>query len=217
MRAGAVRSGYHHWLDEGRATGRPLAVETAQLDAPIELWDLRSTITASVPNRVPKDQRIELSVTIANTGQANYSTTGRYPVHFCYRWYDASGAPAEVGHSLHTALPDVVLAGETIALAPQIATPRSPGLYTLALTLLQHDVAWFDDVDAANGLRASVLVESSVPAPRPLVMAQYRAPAPPPLGDVCGSEVVLLEHEPWRDDVLVEAERRGIDPECQPD
>jgi hypothetical protein len=169
VRAGTVRSGYDHWLDEGRAAGRPLTVATAQLDDPIDTSDLRATITAGVPSQVPLNQRIELSVTIANAGNASYATTGKYPVHLCYRWYDASGAPAEVGHSLHTALPDVVLPGESVTLSARIATPRSPGHYTLALTLLQHNVAWFDDVDPANGLRAPVLVESLVPAQRTAV------------------------------------------------
>jgi GSCFA family len=163
VRSGAFPSGYHHWLVEGRAAGRRLFVSALQIDDPIDPSEMRATITASVPERVETFQRIVVPVTITNTGTACYATAGRYPVHVCYRWYDQSGEPAEVGQSVHTAFADAVLPGESVTLAAEIATPQVPGRYTLVLTLLQQNVAWFDDVDAANGVRASVLTEDPLP------------------------------------------------------
>jgi hypothetical protein len=160
VRAGTLTSGYHHWLAEGRAQGRELLLPARQIDEPIAQGDMHATIVAAVPERAQTATQLRLRVDVVNTGEAAFASTGRHPVHLSYRWYDEGGAQAEPGRSLHTAFEDVLLAGESTRLAPTIATPRSAGRYTLALSLVQHDVAWFDDVDPASGLRVPVTVGS---------------------------------------------------------
>lgn len=160
VRAGTLASGYHHWLAQGRSEGRPLVAPTCQIDEPIAQDDMHARILAAVPDRAEAAAQLRLRVDVANTGEATFATAGRHPVHFSYRWYDENGAQAEPGRSLHTALDDVLLAGESMRLTPLIMTPHSAGRYTLALSLVQHDVAWFDDVNPASGLRASVTIGS---------------------------------------------------------
>jgi uncharacterized protein YcfL len=158
VRAGTLVSGYHHWLAEGRAEGRPLVVPACQVDDPIAPEDMQTKIVAAIPERAETATQMRLRVDVANTGAAAFATSGRLPVHFSYRWYDESGVQAEPGRSLHTALEDVLLGGESTRLAPLVVTPRVAGRYTLALSLVQHDVAWFDDIDPASGLRVPMTV-----------------------------------------------------------
>jgi hypothetical protein len=173
VRCGDVESGYHHWIAEGRAAGRPLVAEEVRIDDPIAGADMHVTIAARIPERAFADEQIALRVDLANTGGATYATSGRHPVHFCYRWYDETGTPAEEGRSLHTSIPEALMPGESTTLTAAIATPQAPGRYWLALTLLQHCVAWFDDIDPANGLRSAVAISvrprigSPEPEPEP--------------------------------------------------
>jgi hypothetical protein len=171
VRDESVRSGYEHWVAEGRAAGRPLSVTAVQIDFPIETVAMRATISAEIPRRGVAGRHLTLPVEIANTGTACYATAGRYPVYVCYRWYDERGELAEVGRSVHTALPEPVLGGESATVLTQIAMPESPGQYTLALTLLQHCVAWFDDLDPSNGTRGPVFVENAPAPSRPEAVA----------------------------------------------
>lgn len=160
VRAGSLRSGYHHWYAQGRAQGRVAsAVDVAQ-DVPIEPGAMRVRIATTIPGSVPTDRRFGVDVELENRGSAAYETAGRYPVHLCYRWYDAEGNWTEVGRSLHTALPRALMPGESTTLRAIVATPKNAGRHVLAVTLVQQNVAWFDDVDPANVFRADVLVES---------------------------------------------------------
>jgi hypothetical protein len=159
VRVGSVRSGYHHWHAQGRARGRVAAAVELAHDVPIESGAMRVRIATTIPGSVPSDRRFVLEVELENLGSAAYETTGRYPVYFCYRWYDAAGTWTEVGHSVHTALPGALMPGESTTLRAVVATPKSAGRHVLAVTLLQQNVAWFDDVDPANGFRDVVFVD----------------------------------------------------------
>ena len=170
IRAGAIPSGYHHWRTEGRAAGRPLTVSGFHSDFPIEEAEMRATLDATVPERVAAIERTVIPVTVTNTGGATYATAGRYPVYVCYRWYDANGEPAEVGSSVHTPLPETLAPGETAVVTAEVAAPKIPGTYTLALTLLQHCVAWFDDIDPTCTVRAPVVVEGTAVAAEPATL-----------------------------------------------
>jgi hypothetical protein len=159
VRAGSVRSGYHHWYAQGRTQGRVAAAGELAHDAPIEPSAMRVRIATTIPPSVPTDRNFALQVELENLGSAAYETTGRYPVYLCYRWYDAAGTWTEVGRSVHTALPGALMPGESTTLRAVVATPKSAGRHVLAVTLLQQNVAWFDDVDPANGFRDVVLVD----------------------------------------------------------
>ena len=86
---------------------------------------------------------------------------GKHPVFLCYRWFDAAGDLTEVGRSIHTPLPGALDPGASASLAMRIAAPRHDGRYGLHVSLLQSGIAWFDDVDPANGHVATVDVSTA--------------------------------------------------------
>ena len=155
--AGRLTSGYRHWYAEGR----PLAAEAAPESAEeADVASLGVRLRAVVPERVPSARRFALDVDIENVGTVTYRSTGPRPVYLCYRWFDAAGAWTEIGRSVHTALAAPLDPGRAITRSAVVATPNVAGRYTLALTLLKQNVAWFDDLDAANGQRSEVVVEA---------------------------------------------------------
>ena len=157
VRAGTTRSAYHHWY----AAGRPqVAVVQAPDEVRLEPSEMRARIVTVLPSTVPTDRRFAVEVEVENRGPRAYEATGRHPVSLCYRWYDADGRWAEVGRSLHTMLRETLMPGTSSTYTAAVATPQSAGRYVLAMTMLQHDVAWFDDIDPANGFRGEVTVES---------------------------------------------------------
>ena len=161
VKSGHIPYGYHHWFAQGRAEGRGLTTPDCPTDEPIAAEDLRTTIHATPPGSVETRMRIAIPVTVTNTGGTSFASFGRYPVYFCYRWYDQDGTERETGRSMHTSLAGTLGPGETSSFDAWIMTPESAGTYTLALTLLQSNVAWFDDIDVKNGFRCAVIAKSS--------------------------------------------------------
>jgi hypothetical protein len=83
------------------------------------------------------------------------------PVQLCYRWFDMDGQPVGAGSWLHTTLPCALPPKKTIKVDVRVAAPRVPNRYQLAITLLQSEVAWFDDIDERNGVRGLVSILDS--------------------------------------------------------
>jgi hypothetical protein len=96
--------------------------------------------------------------TIANRGDAVFVSAPPNPIELCYRWFDAGNDAVGAGTWLHTPLPQPLRPGNRITLVAAIAAPPVPGTYVLALSLLQENVAWFDDLDPASGDRHTVQV-----------------------------------------------------------
>jgi uncharacterized protein YcfL len=140
-----------------RDSDEPAPTEAAE---EVDLASLGVRVAAAIPDRVPSVRRFAVDVEVTNVGSAVLHSTGRHRVSVCYRWYDENGALKEVGKSLHTLLPAPLHPGDNVTVTAVIATPTVAGQYTLALTLLKHDIAWFDDLDELNGQRSKVLVEA---------------------------------------------------------
>jgi hypothetical protein len=157
--SGAVASGYHHWIAHGRAAGYPLVSARVRNDVPIERDAMRVRISAKLPATFITGESIEVEATVANRGSAIYGNAGDYPIYVCYRWHDERGDIVDVGHFGHELLEDAVGPGETARVLTFVRSPKAAGSYTFSLSLLQHNVAWFDDVDPANGFRREVVVE----------------------------------------------------------
>jgi GSCFA family/Polysaccharide biosynthesis enzyme WcbI len=151
----------------------PLAEGTMEALAPASM---RASLEADLPSAMTAGAVVNLRVTVTNGGDVTLITGGAFPVYLCYRWYDERGEPAEVGASIHTRLPAPLEPGVSARIAMPVAAPRYPGRYRLAVTLLQSQVAWFDDVDPRSGVASHVDVvahEIAQPAPN-------RADMPPP-------------------------------------
>lgn len=125
---------------------------------PLPTDALGATIELEPPRGMRPREIVTLRCRVTNTGTATYMSAPPNPVELCYRWYDASGATVDAGRWLHSPLPKPLAPGERVDAAMRIAAPVRPGTYTLAITLLQADVAWFDDLSPAFGVRRDVSV-----------------------------------------------------------
>ena len=127
---------------------------------PLPAASLRASFDAEIPAAIVVDEVFLLPCRVTNTGDAIFVCAAPNPIQFCYRWFDASGAPVGAGEWIHTPLPHALPPGEAVEAAVRIAAPHVPGEHTLAVTLLQEGVAWFDDLSQASGVRGTVVVAS---------------------------------------------------------
>jgi hypothetical protein len=134
----------------------------------------RAELSARPPATWTAGSEIAVAVEVRNRGAAGWSSLGSlsqggsYRVALAYRWFDAAGRPA-IAEGKRTLLPYDLPSGATARVAQQITAPDRPGRYRLCLTLVQENVAWFDQLGAGA---ASFPVE--VAAARPT--APHRAP-----------------------------------------
>jgi hypothetical protein len=119
---------------------------------------LRAAIEADVPKNLDAGGITVVRCVVTNRGDAIYTSAPPNPVELCYRWYDAHDAVVGAGTWVHSSLPRPLVPGDRVPMIARIAAPATPGTYTLAMTLLQEDVAWFDDLDPASGVRVTVHV-----------------------------------------------------------
>jgi hypothetical protein len=106
--------------------------------------ELRST-AASTTVRV--NQTIRIPVWVKNTSRVAWPAYGVgeiNPVHLAYHWLDQDGRVYQQ-YGERTGLPRVLGPEEEISVRMVVYTPGKPGRYTLRLTLVQENVAWFED------------------------------------------------------------------------
>jgi hypothetical protein len=125
------------------ATGDALAPE-----------DCRIALSASLPPELAAGSWHEVACRIENLGASFLVSAPPHPVHISYRWV-ADGA-AEEGE--RTRLPQSIAPRATADCVLGLRAPAEPGAYELRVTLVQEGVAWFDDLNADNALRASVRI-----------------------------------------------------------
>lgn len=114
-----------------------------------------------IPKTVEPNSSIKLPVFIKNTSNFLWSNEGNRPTNFSYRWIDSSGNLAIFeGDGDRTGLPWNLSPGESAALNAVARTPSTPGKYKLILTIVQEDVAWFND-QGANSPEISIEVISN--------------------------------------------------------
>ena len=130
----------------------------AHTTEPLARGSLRAALEADLPHRLGAGETTVVRCAVTNHGDAVYHSAPPHPVELCYRWYDAEGATVGAGTWIHTALTQPLPPGDRLETFARVTAPGAPGDYTLALTLLQEGVAWFDDVDPANGVRGLVTV-----------------------------------------------------------
>lgn len=95
----------------------------------------------------PTSQSIPLTLTLSNTSNFTWDSTQDPPTFVTYHWLHADGRLA-IKEGERSRFPAPVLPGETSHLTATIVTPDHPGDYILQLTLVQENVAWFDEKGA---------------------------------------------------------------------
>lgn len=119
----------------------------------------RSECKTTVQTVLPATLRAgaETSLAYRLTNRADSVLVSAYPktTKVGHRWIDADGAT--VG-SKAVPLPGRLAAGESVQAHLAVAAPGVPGRYLLRVSVLQDDVAWFDDIDPGNGSAGLVTV-----------------------------------------------------------
>jgi hypothetical protein len=91
------------------------------------------------------DAEIKVLLIVKNTSNFSWSSTAQYqPVHLSYHWLDSNGRIV-VFEGTRTLLPFSLSPGESAALSAIVKSPNQPGKYSLILTMVQEQAAWFTD------------------------------------------------------------------------
>ncbi|HEY3532074.1 MAG TPA: Wzt carbohydrate-binding domain-containing protein [Casimicrobiaceae bacterium] len=96
-----------------------------------------------------------LHVDVTNTGDTDWGAFGKRAVAFSYHWLDEERRPI-VFDGLRTSLPHDVAAGERVRVGCFVRAPEQPGRMTLVMTLVQEEVAWFNDREPASAVERVV-------------------------------------------------------------
>lgn len=89
----------------------------------------------------------KIPVKVTNTSDFDWDNGSANPVNFSYNWFDANGNRV-VADGERTPLPKTLAPQESENLDAGIKFPNTPGNYTLALTMVQEGVTWFNDAGA---------------------------------------------------------------------
>ncbi|MBA3272542.1 MAG: DUF4915 domain-containing protein [Chthoniobacterales bacterium] len=131
---------------------RPELCAGQRLDAK----NCRIAISADVPARLAPSVSITLRCEISNNGDAVLATAPPYPVNVSYQWLRAASGECVVADGVRTPLTKAILPQGRTQCEVSVHAPEAPGDYTLLLTLVQEQVAWFHEIDPQNALRADV-------------------------------------------------------------
>jgi hypothetical protein len=94
---------------------------------------------------------------VENRGPFPLRSSGAHPTSLAYRWFRESD-PQPVLVGLRDPFPSPLEPGESQSITCRLLVPFETGDYVLRITPVQELVAWFDDVDPANGIEARVRV-----------------------------------------------------------
>jgi hypothetical protein len=92
---------------------------------------------------------------VTNRGRRVLRRAEPHPVALGFRWFCAATGAA-VLDSDRCQLERPLRPGASVTLDARVNAPWEPGDYELRISPVQELVAWFDDVDPANGVRVAV-------------------------------------------------------------
>ena len=100
---------------------------------------------------------VEIPYSITNHGRAVLGSGGVNPVMVSYRWLpeDHDG---EAIDGIRNSLPGFLFPGGSVHGTLVLNTPGRRGRWRLRLSLVQEQIAWFDDLDPGNGVELLVHV-----------------------------------------------------------
>ncbi|HEX5416667.1 MAG TPA: DUF4915 domain-containing protein [Chloroflexota bacterium] len=115
-------------------------------------------IEADVPTDLPAETTVAVDCQVKNLGTAILVSAPPNPVNISYRWRDRATGTLIGGEGLRTHLSRSLPPGSALECRVSIVVPRWRGKAELAITAVQEEVAWFEDIDEANALRALISV-----------------------------------------------------------
>jgi acetolactate synthase-1/2/3 large subunit len=149
------------------ATGDPLPAEACRVH-----------ISAAVPTVMEVDAEHVLSCVVENAGNALLATAPPHPVHLSYKWLDAQGLWLREPEGLRLRLPHSLIPRRPAKCRLKVWAPAKPGRYRLRITLVQEEIAWFDELHPENGCEYPVEVIAPRPLWKRLVPHSLRPPSP---------------------------------------
>ena len=123
--------------------------------ARLEPHEISTRLDVTAPGVQAPRMPVDVRTTLSNRGPRALIWGDPFPVAVGYRWFDASTGQV-VKDSERTLLPQAVAPGGEITLHARLNAPWGPGHFELRVSPVQENVAWFDDLDAANGARCAI-------------------------------------------------------------
>jgi hypothetical protein len=120
--------------------------------------ECKITLDVPIPEQMRAGTGDSIAYRLTNRAAVELASSAPYTTQLGYRWFDAQGRPVDAEAGVGTELPGVLAPGETRAGFVRVVAPREPGRYQLRVSAVQANVAWFDDLDPANGAVAWVAV-----------------------------------------------------------
>jgi hypothetical protein len=97
---------------------------------------------------------------LANRGPVAITSAPPFPVRLSYRWFRL-GTRELVLEGDRTSLPVTLFPQQDTAMRLALRAPSESGVYDLSITLVQEQVAWFDDISPGNGLMVTIVVDDN--------------------------------------------------------
>jgi acetolactate synthase I/II/III large subunit len=137
-------------LEQAGAGGSALST----LAQPLPPTERLVAIQIDVPEELSTESWTELECRIENLGSSVFVTAPPNPVHLSYRWVQ----DGRIEEGVRSILPHAIVAGAAADCRLGLVAPSRPGDYELRVTLVQEEVAWFDDHDHTSGFAVRVRV-----------------------------------------------------------
>ena len=122
---------------------------------------LVTTTISLFPDRVRSAEAIACEVKIANRSPWTLRSTGSTPIHLSYHWLDTNGSYI-VFDGLRTRLLPELPSGRERTYHADVIAPDVPGKFVLQVSLVQEQVAWFENWDPRNSDTRTIEVQGSL-------------------------------------------------------
>jgi hypothetical protein len=134
--------------------------------APVALREPRAEIAlGAVPAVAAPGERLRIPVRLTNRSDGFWSAAGlttaagSLAVAASYRWFDAAGRTLDPNGE-RSLLPRDLRPGESLDMVVRAPAPPAAGTYGLEITLVQENVAWFDQATGSASRRVQVAVRA---------------------------------------------------------
>jgi hypothetical protein len=123
------------------------------------LEECKVTLWAALPATMRAGTELPVDFRLTNRSRTELISSFPYTTQIGYRWFDPDGKVVTPdGGVTFRPVDSALAAGETTGGVLRVVAPHASGRYTLRLSVVQDNVAWFDDLDPANGSVALVRV-----------------------------------------------------------
>lgn len=135
---------------------------------PKRLWAISERLTpdrckvrvdAKIPATFMRGKLSLVECTVQNLSEAFLCSEVPYPVHVSYRWKSMlDPTKTASGDGNRTRLPCMLPPGSSLRCRIEVLAPDIEGEFEICITLVQENIAWFNDLDPANACSAIVKV-----------------------------------------------------------